>query len=396
MPDSNSFLNFLSSLNPVASVANGVIGGFADVLSTNSRNRTEKQLARENQLWQSNENQLSRDWQERMWNAQNQYNSPSAMMQRLRDAGLNPFLASSENMIGQSSASSAGSPSMASAPSMPNLQTVPYGEPFFNAIDMALRSSAVDANNSNQQSQSVKNLVDAAMDAYDRGGMKAFYGVINNFAPFLLGSNPDTSQVSRQVKSQIYNIDMDSLNKEFLYNISNKWSDKEKQAAFDNIVASTSNIFQDIALKVSEGEEIRERIKTYASQIAKNFADAFNARKQGEYYEVSASQLKIINKMLDLQYQDAEADFAFGTGVRKWKKDITHRSQGLGLFLGQLGSQNVSNEIQSNKFLQYGKQVTSMVGDLFRVNVGASHSTTHFFNETPGRGALIPIQGFGR
>ena len=56
----------------------------------------------------SNQNKKNREWQEKMWNMNNEYNSPIMQMQRFKEAGLNPHL-----IYGQGNS---GNASMASLP----------------------------------------------------------------------------------------------------------------------------------------------------------------------------------------------------------------------------------------------------------------------------------------
>ena len=55
-------------------------------------NEANMELAKYNAQWQQEENQRVFDRNVSMWNMQNAYNSPSAQMQRLQEAGLNPML----------------------------------------------------------------------------------------------------------------------------------------------------------------------------------------------------------------------------------------------------------------------------------------------------------------
>ena len=66
---SSSILSWLS--NPISS-AIGAIGG----IISNSQ--------------QASENQKNRDWNEKMWQMNNEYNDPSAVRSRLENAGMNP------------------------------------------------------------------------------------------------------------------------------------------------------------------------------------------------------------------------------------------------------------------------------------------------------------------
>ena len=48
--------------------------------------------AEKNRKFNAEQAQLQRDWQEKMWNLSNEYNSPLQQMQRFKEAGLNPNL----------------------------------------------------------------------------------------------------------------------------------------------------------------------------------------------------------------------------------------------------------------------------------------------------------------
>ena len=70
-----------------ASLAGNAIGS----ASQSSTNDTSKEIAEMNNRFNAEQAQLQRDWQEKMWNKNNEYNSPRAMISR----GLNPFIGSS-------------------------------------------------------------------------------------------------------------------------------------------------------------------------------------------------------------------------------------------------------------------------------------------------------------
>ena len=66
-----------------------LIGGIANAFGQSSANKTNIKLQREAQAWQ-----------ESMWNKQNEYNTPAAQIQRMREAGLNPALMYSQGNVG--------------------------------------------------------------------------------------------------------------------------------------------------------------------------------------------------------------------------------------------------------------------------------------------------------
>ena len=74
-----------------ASLASNVIGSS----SQSSTNETSKEIAEMNNKFNAEQAQLNRDWQEDMWNKNNEYNSPSAMISR----GLNPFIGSNAGAV---------------------------------------------------------------------------------------------------------------------------------------------------------------------------------------------------------------------------------------------------------------------------------------------------------
>ena len=104
----------LAIIPALIGAAGSIFGGFVNGIGQSEANEANDRLNRLNRQWMTEENQKNRDWQEKMWNAQNAYNTPSAMMERYKEAGLNPFLVGNETGIGQ--ASSAGSPSMVGSP----------------------------------------------------------------------------------------------------------------------------------------------------------------------------------------------------------------------------------------------------------------------------------------
>ena len=65
---------------------NQVLLQAAGMITASNTSSDDRRLVRE-------QNDKSRQWNEEMWNKQNQYNTPTAQIGRLVDAGLNPALA---------------------------------------------------------------------------------------------------------------------------------------------------------------------------------------------------------------------------------------------------------------------------------------------------------------
>lgn len=71
------------------SAGGNLLGGLFNASAQSSANRTNIQLQREQQ-----------SWNELMWQKQNEYNTPAAQIQRMREAGLNPALMYSQGNVG--------------------------------------------------------------------------------------------------------------------------------------------------------------------------------------------------------------------------------------------------------------------------------------------------------
>lgn len=112
-----------------ASLAGNAVGA----ASQNKANNANLQINRENNAFNAAEAEKQRAWQESMWNKNNEYNSPSAMISR----GLNPYIGSSVGAgVSKSPASGGASASAATSPSLQAFR------PDFSDIGSALASMA--------------------------------------------------------------------------------------------------------------------------------------------------------------------------------------------------------------------------------------------------------------
>lgn len=84
-----------------ASILGGVLGSHSQK-KTNDKNM---ELAKYQNEWQAQENEKAYQRSLRMWNLQNEYNSPTQQMARFRSAGLNPNLVYGGGVTGNSAGS---------------------------------------------------------------------------------------------------------------------------------------------------------------------------------------------------------------------------------------------------------------------------------------------------
>lgn len=108
----------------------GLFSAIGNAFSTSDTNESNERQAQLNRSFQRQEAQKTRDWQEEMWNKQNEYNSPEAMISR----GLNPF---TQGASGTGASVPTGA--QAGSVSTPSMQAPHFD---FSSVDQALASFA--------------------------------------------------------------------------------------------------------------------------------------------------------------------------------------------------------------------------------------------------------------
>lgn len=106
----------MANLSGIGSIASAGVGLLGNVIGGISQRKTNQMNLKINQMNNEFNERMMREqmaWQEEMWNKQNAYNTPLAMKQRYREAGLNPGLM----FFGNGAAGVAGSVGNASAAS---------------------------------------------------------------------------------------------------------------------------------------------------------------------------------------------------------------------------------------------------------------------------------------
>ena len=99
----------------VGGVAGAVVNGISNAIGARRNYKYNLKLQQQSQQFNAQEAQKNRDFQQQMFDETNQWNSASAQVQRLRDAGLNPYL-----MMNGGDAGTATSPQGAQASSSAN------------------------------------------------------------------------------------------------------------------------------------------------------------------------------------------------------------------------------------------------------------------------------------
>lgn len=107
-----------------------IIGAVADVITGGMQNQANIEAVNNTNYYNAIENQKNRDWNLKMWQMQNEYNTPAAQMARDKAAGLNTNLMYSQGNTGNAGPVAASSPVKFQAPSV----TIPQVMPLIQAI----------------------------------------------------------------------------------------------------------------------------------------------------------------------------------------------------------------------------------------------------------------------
>lgn len=117
----------------IASSASNLTDNIVGMVNQNHQNKVNLRMMREQNAFNAEQAQLQRDWQQQMWEMNNAYNSPQAMISR----GLNPFVQGSAAMAGSRSPASGGA--AATAAPVPSMQAY---KPNFSNVFQSLASLA--------------------------------------------------------------------------------------------------------------------------------------------------------------------------------------------------------------------------------------------------------------
>lgn len=292
---------------------------FLNAFSQNATNEMNARIARENREWQSRENilnrdwqtaenansryftsrenQLGRDWEERMWNLQNQYNSPSAMMARYREAGLNPFL---NTQVGQgagaaspvptpntSSTAPIGSPSPQGAPS-----AIPMVAPHFDLAG----ALGVSANIANQNANTLKTKWDIYNSILENGDRETAKRFLHANPDMMSDADPENSIYFKRWQRSDRTQELDNLIKDTQGWLLARYGDQQHQKALAEADARIENI-------ASQMNERDANIALLTEQLNTELEKQFNLHASGvESYAnaETANQLRkwVLNKLI--------------------------------------------------------------------------------------------------
>lgn len=229
-----------------ATVATGT--AIANYLSNRSSNA--KSFKQQKELLKSEQ-----DYNTDMWNKTNQYNLPTAQMQRLRDAGLNPYLVmSGGSEIG--SASSVNSPSAPSSPVTP-MDWSSVGSNFQSVLG-ALNADEIASAQSRKASAEAQGIeIDNQTKALENLERVKGMQIVNDQKQFDLDFANDTKSIRKQLLEVSYDLQNQQWANEQEEYLSKQYDNYLKKInlpyAEKQIVASLNETLARITLLLAQG-----------------------------------------------------------------------------------------------------------------------------------------------
>lgn len=334
-------------LGAIASALGSFAGNVLGMSNQNHQNKVNLRMMREQNSFNAEQSQLQRGWQERMWNMNNAYNSPDAMIAR----GLNPFIQGSAAMAGSRAPASGGA--AATAAPVPSMQAF---KPNFSDVFNSLASLA-----QAKKAQSESNNIDAVTPH-----IASYYKGLTNWKNLSIGEsgywNKETGRISASLDQSTEAQELKNLQfaerlsaaqeTQILLNsdaqrVLNRYLDEHQQADLFLKGQTLTNLQLNGALTEKQIQsELQRAILTAAqasgqkisNDIAASTADslikASNAAYQLQYRDVSYDSANVKLRK-HIQYDTAKAQqklYEYGADLAR-KKGRTHYwesvSQGL-------------------------------------------------------------------
>lgn len=267
-----------------ASLAGNAIGSAVQ----NKTNKTSIAINRENNAFNAAEAEKQRQWQEEMWNKNNAYNSPSAMVSR----GLNPYIGSSVGAGVSKTPASGGAAAQASG--MPSLQAF---RPDFSDIGSALASMAqarAAMMNAEQNSALTPyRMLEILGNTNYRNigiGQSGYWNALTGHRSALLDQSKEYQELQnmefagRLTSAQEAQILLDSQSQQIL----NKYLDEQQQADLFIKGQTLANLY-------SQGALTEAQYKNQMVQAVKTSAETNGIRIQNRIAESTADSLIYAN-----------------------------------------------------------------------------------------------------
>ena len=357
----------------------GVVGNFL------GNKQAEKNQQKQNEF-NAAEAQKTRDWQEKMWNLNNEYNTPLAQVQRIQEAGLNPNLVYGNGTI-QNVTPMASSGAQASSTPFNDSIAARHAKNFDaimrglqTAITMQeLKNKKLEGNNI--ESDTNKNNAEAK-ESQQRTDNLATENKFNleTFDARKIAIQLQ-NQLSEQQRLKLY-ADTQTATKQLDQIdavISNLQSSTDlNRAQVENI---HTNIARTLALLPKEIERMNADITEALSRAVANKASANASNAQAGYYGALTTQ---VSKLTPLLEKGAKLDNNFKEIQNKWEE--LNKSANLTYQERQNRQLKLLNETQE---LVNKKLAMNLPAEVTREYIGIAKDITEIYKNYVGTNAQV-------
>lgn len=324
----------LAKHNPVAAAgiqaAGSIFGGL--IGSSGSHYAAQKQLQAVRETNQMNYQiaQANNAFNERMWNLQNQYNSPIAQRQRLEQAGLNPYLMLDGSSTGNAqTAVTADQSGSQVAPEFASTLASGY-QTLGSSISSAASQIAQMQYNNELQSA---NVAKAKAEASNVDAQTKYQSLQNDFAVAQFLTDLRLKRIQGDIGQKEYDFLRDSF-EDRLESAHYDWYLKGQQSSYYKNLSDLTEIQYKIAdtnLRWLPREKqvaimvAIQNARTAASQMNLNYASARNMIAMAALNAAQESGVHIDNKLKDTIF-----DLSVGNAENQYEKGRAEAAQYLG------------------------------------------------------------------
>lgn len=265
----------------------GLLGSFVNFGSQKATNRMNYKIAQMNNEWNEKMMEKQMAYNTDMWNKENEYNSAANQVKRLKEAGLNPYLALGN--AGQAGSVGSVTPPQAQAVQMqaPQFDSSIFAQNMGHFAELAIQKKKVDEEVRTMQidnmTRAQKNLAElyklheSARSDKEKADTQA---IINRWQDKLLSL--DYQQKQNQIESTKQDVQL-KINQNLMMSKELAIFDQQKQLEMANLVSSTLLNNANRFAAHTQGRLNQAEIKKVAAETRKTVAEHFliYAKQQG-------------------------------------------------------------------------------------------------------------------
>lgn len=273
------------------------VSALGSIVGASQVNSANANLNATNRKWQERQNAIQRNWSEKMWQAENAYNTPEMQKKRLVEGGFNPWLASGQAGV-SNSAATLSSPGMQGAPGSIPMQDV-IGQAVNQGVNTYMSAASMQANIANQNADTI----DKASKAYTsylnatgdyKGGQALFKSLLG-------GVNASDRKISDLTKS----INIDYVRNKIAADREDVAYQIEAQYGKEKAQKELNLLDKNVAYLDEQMESLRKGRQLSDAQIA-NFAQ--DTAKKLQETEMTKEQREFLLRKVEAEAKILEAD----------------------------------------------------------------------------------------